>query len=65
MRTEAEVDEAIRHLQDAAKFGPLPGMYLMLLDAFKWVKGQPGSRFETEVIENCRRVDRAAKAKDN
>jgi hypothetical protein len=67
--TEAELDEVLRHLEEAAQGGPLPAMYMMLLDAFRWVKGEPGTRFQSEVIEKCRRVDRAvargAKAQDN
>ncbi|MES2135768.1 MAG: hypothetical protein V4502_01740 [Pseudomonadota bacterium] len=68
MRTETEVDEAIRHLEQAAgaarSFGRAHGHFMMLLDAFAWIKGKP-SRFEADVMEKCRSVDRALRAEDN
>lgn len=71
MRTEAELKEAIRHLEQArnspeARMSPMQsGMFSMLIDALQWVSGKTGTRFEAMVIEPCRRVDRAEKASEN
>jgi hypothetical protein len=70
MRTEAEVEEAIRHMAEAvlspiAATDPIKtALMYAVQDAFRWVLGQP-SQFESAVIEPCRRIDRARRAKSN
>lgn len=68
MRTEAEVREAIGHIDQAlssqlAALAPpeVKGAFAMLRDALKWVIEDSNSRFEKEVLIPCRRVDRAAR----
>lgn len=66
MRTEAEVKEAIAHLEDAAispgaAFVDPETLALLYssLDMMRWVLGDPDTLFAKRVIEPCRTISRA------
>lgn len=65
MRTEAEVKEAIGHMEQAlqsklAAVNPAAtASFRCMLDMLQWFLGNPTSRFESDVMEPCRLVDRA------
>lgn len=70
MRTEAEVKEAIGHIAEAVR-APIAAtdpfktaLMYAVMDCFKWVLGEP-SQFQKAVLDNCRIVDRARRAKSN
>lgn len=71
MKTEAEVREAIKHVQDAIEGlrenGDPRGVAAMgtILDLFQWVMGATDTKFEAMVVEPCRAVDRMFKASQN
>lgn len=64
MKTEAEIKEAVQHLTNALKapiasgFPKEVAMARASIDLLRWVLGEP-SRFQDEVIDPCRAVDRA------
>ncbi len=65
IRTEQEIREAIAHLKEAAKAEPMAAALMgPIIDVLRWVLCEP-SRFQREVIDQCRGVDRARKAQDN
>jgi hypothetical protein len=65
MRTEAEITEAIAHLRDAVRapvaldFPQELAMTHAAIDLLRWVLGDPGSRFQSGVMDPCRNTDRA------
>lgn len=70
MKTKAEVEEVIGHIVEAVG-APIAksdsrktAMMLVVLDALNWVVEKP-NLFEAQVVQPCRHVDRARRAKNN
>lgn len=66
MRTEAEVKEALSHLEDAAispEAAEVDPVTLAMLhasrDMMRWVLGYPNTLFARGVMDPCRSIDRA------